>query len=137
MPGQLTAGHFLSVVAETIAGIEPRTGEYFVLVEPNPGGWGAGIDKDGESGLVSFADGETYAISIEVAESRFPVVVERYEFNTRDGTGHGRHREGFGIVKDYRIYAKEAFFTTAINRARFPPWGVAGAVQVQQTTWSS
>ena len=123
---RLTAGHFLSVVAETIAGVDPRTNEYFVLVEPNPGGWGAGHDRDGENALVSFADGETYATSIEVAERRFPVIVDRYELNTEDGTGHGKYRGGFGIIKDYRLYSTEASFTTAINRARFPPWGIEG-----------
>jgi len=48
---KLSAGHFLSVCAEIIAGIDPRNKEYFVLVEPNPGGWGAAADKDGESQL--------------------------------------------------------------------------------------
>ena len=125
-PQKLTAGHFLSVVAEIIAGVDPRTNEGFALVEPNPGGWGAGSDKDGESALVSFADGETYAASTEVIEIRYPIRVERYEYNVDDGAGAGRHRGGFGIIKDYRILADGAEFTTDINRARFPPWGVAG-----------
>lgn len=124
-PDKLTAGHFLSVVAEIIAGVDHRTQEGFALVEPNPGGWGAGPDKDGESALVSFADGETYAASTEVIEIRYPIRVERYEFNIADGAGAGRNRGGFGIVKDYRILTDQAEFTTDVNRARFPPWGVA------------
>ncbi|MEM2095737.1 MAG: hydantoinase B/oxoprolinase family protein [Candidatus Caldarchaeum sp.] len=127
IPDRLTAGHFLSVVAETIAGINPRNNEAFALVEPNPGGWGAGIDKDGESGLVSFADGETFITSVEVIEQRYPIVVERYQFNIEDGTGHGKYRGGFGIVKDYRLLA-DAEFTTAVNRSKFPPWGVDGGM---------
>jgi len=126
VPDKFSAGHFLSVSAEIIAGTDPRRGEYFVLVEPNPGGWGAGHDKDGESALVSFADGETYANPVEVLEQRFPVVVERFELNIADGTGHGQYRGGFGIIKDYRILAEDAVFTTAVNRAKFPPWGVLG-----------
>lgn len=127
IPNRLTAGHFLSVVAETIAGINPRNNEAFALVEPNPGGWGAGHDKDGESALVSFADGETFITSVEVIEQRYPIIVERYQFNTEDGVGHGRFRGGFGIVKDYRLLA-DAEFTTAVNRSKFPPWGVAGGL---------
>lgn len=123
---RLTAGHFLSVVAEIIAGIDDMTKEPFALVEPNPGGWGAGYDKDGESGLVSFADGETYASSIEVIETRYPIIVERYCFNTEDGTGHGKFRGGFGIIKDYRLANSGAEFTTDVNRSRIPPWGVEG-----------
>ncbi len=125
VPERLTAGHFLSVVAETIAGVNPRNGEAFALVEPNPGGWGAGYDKDGESALVSFADGETFITSVEVIEQRYPIIVERYQLNTEDGVGHGRFRGGFGIIKDYRLLA-DAEFTTAVNRSRFPPWGVEG-----------
>jgi len=127
IPDRLTAGHFLSVVAETIAGINPRNNEAFALVEPNPGGWGAGYDKDGESALVSFADGETFITSVEVIEQRYPIIVERYELNTEDGVGHGKFRGGFGIVKDYRLLA-DAEFTTAVNRSKFPPWGVNGGL---------
>jgi N-methylhydantoinase B len=125
---RLTAGHFLSVVAEIIAGIDDRSGEPFALVEPNPGGWGAGYDKDGETALVSFADGETYASSVEVIEIRYPIIVERYSINTEDGTGHGKFRGGFGIIKDYRITNSEAEFTTDINRSRIPPWGMDGGM---------
>lgn len=128
-PDKLTAGHFLSVVAEIIAGIDDRTKEPFALVEPNPGGWGAGIGKDGESGLVSFADGETFATSAEVIEIRYPIMVERYQLNTEDGVGHGKFRGGFGIVKDYRILNNEAEFTTDINRARVEPWAVDGGMK--------
>jgi len=126
IPNRLSAGHFLSVSAEIIAGIDPRTKEYFILVEPNPGGWGASIDKDGESALVAVGDGETYANPVEILERRYPLIVERFELNTRDGVGHGKFRGGFGIIKDYRLLCDEASFTTAINRSKFPPWGVAG-----------
>lgn len=121
---KLSAGHFLSVVAEIIAGINDQTGEPFALVEPNAGGWGASYDQDGESGLVSFADGETFASSVEVLEARYPLLVEHYSFNTEDGTGHGRHRGGFGIVKDYRLLNSTAQFTTDVNRSIVPPWGM-------------
>jgi len=123
---RLTAGHFLSVVAEIIAGVKDDNGEPFALVEPNAGGWGGSPSKDGESGLVSFADGETYASSVEVIENRYPIMVERYCFNTDDGVGHGAHRGGFGIVKDYRILNSTAEFTTDVNRSIVFPWGVEG-----------
>jgi len=123
---KLTAGHFLSVVAEIIAGINDGTGEPFALVEPNAGGWGAGIDKDGESALVSFADGETYASSVEVIETRYPIMVDRYCLNTEDGVGHGKFRGGVGIIKDYRILNSSAEFTTDLNRSKVVPWGIDG-----------
>jgi len=123
---KITAGHFLSVVAEIIAGINNKNNEPFALVEPNPGGWGAGIDKDGESALVSFADGETYASSVEILERRYPIMVERYCLNIEDGVGHGKYRGGFGIIKDYRILNDVTELTTDINRSIVPPWGIEG-----------
>jgi N-methylhydantoinase B len=126
VPERLSAGHFLSVVGEIIAGIRADNGEPFALVEPNPGGWGAGQDQDGESGLVCFADGETFASSVEVLESRYPLRVDRYEFNTETGFGHGKFRGGAGIIKDYRILNTTAEITTDINRAIIPPWGMNG-----------
>ena len=126
MPDKLSAGHFLTVASESISGTDPRSSEYFVLVEPNPGGWGAGIDQDGESALVSYSDGETYANPVEVLEIRFPILVERFELNVKDGVGHGKQRGGFGIVKNYRIMTDDAVLTTDVNRAKFPPWGVDG-----------
>jgi N-methylhydantoinase B len=124
---RLTSGHFLSVVGLILAGVNDKTGEPFALVEPNPGGWGAGYDRDGESGLVSFADGETFASSVEILENRYPLIVDRYEFNTEDGVGHGKYRGGFGIVKDYRIANSAAELTTDINRAVVRPWSMEGA----------
>ena len=123
---KLSAGHFLSVCAEIIAGIDPRTKEYFVLVEPNPGGWGGAPDKDGESCLVSFADGETFANPVEVLEQRYPLVVDRFKLNVEDGSGHGKFRGGFGMIKDYRMQCDNASFTTSINRGKIPPWGAMG-----------
>lgn len=126
IPDKLSAGHFLSICCDQIAGIDPRNREYFIINEPNPGGWGAQMDKDGESALISVADGETYTTPVEVSEIRFPVLVEKHVLNIEGGTGHGKHRGGFGIVKEYSLLADKAAFTTAINRMRVPPWGVAG-----------
>lgn len=126
LPERLTAGHFLSVVSETLSMVDPRDRKYKILCEPNPGGWGAGADKDGESCLVAAADGETYCHPVEVLEREYPIRVECMRFNREDGVGHGRFRGGFGMRKDYRILAEEANLVCSINRIRFPPWGVDG-----------
>ncbi|MEM4020440.1 MAG: hydantoinase B/oxoprolinase family protein [Desulfurococcaceae archaeon] len=126
IPDKLTAGHFLSVVSETLSMMDPRDGKYKILCEPNPGGWGAGYDRDGESCLVSAADGETYCHPVEVLEREYPIRVECMRLNIEEGVGHGKHRGGFGIRKDYRILTEEATLVCSINRIRYPPWGVAG-----------
>ncbi|RSN68153.1 hydantoinase B/oxoprolinase family protein, partial [Candidatus Korarchaeum cryptofilum] len=129
VPERLTAGHFLSVVAETISMIDPRDKKYKILVEPNPGGWGAAIDRDGESCLVASADGETYAHPAEVIEREYPIRVECMRLNLEDGVGHGRFRGGFGLRKDYRILAEGAELVCSINRISYPPWAVDGGLE--------
>ena len=127
IPDRITAGHFLSVCGTTVSGIDDRTGEWFFSVEPNAGGWGAGRGKDGESGLVCSGDGETYVLSIEVAETRYPFIVDQFALNIVDG-GHGKWRGGYGLVKDYRITNSSAYVTASFGRNKFPPWGLAGGM---------
>jgi len=125
VPDRITAGHFLSVCATNVSGIDDETGERFIFAEPNAGGWGAGEGKDGESGLVCSGDGDTYVLSIEVAETRYPIIVDRFSLNT-SGTGHGRYRGGFGLVKDYRAANSVIYVTGSFGRSKFPAWGIAG-----------
>lgn len=125
MPKKLPAGHFLSVCGVVLAGIHPDTGELFILVEPQAGGWGAGADKDGENGLVCVGDGETYIIPVEVCETRYGVLVDQYGYDITEG-GEGRFRGGRGLIRDYRITADEAWFTGTFGRFKFLPWGMNG-----------
>lgn len=125
---RLPAGHFLSVCGIVLAGQHPATGELFLLVEPQAGGWGAGSDKDGENGLVCVGDGETYVIPVEVCETRYGVLVDQYGFDITDG-GAGKHRGGRGLVRDYRIVGDEAWYTGTFGRHKFLPWGMASGGQ--------
>jgi N-methylhydantoinase B len=129
LPDRLTAGSFVSVCATSIALEHPDTGEATLLVEPQPGGWGAGANKDGEHALVSVGDGETYTIPVEVAEQRYGVLVERVALDVVEGAGAGRHRGGRGLEREYRILSDDAVLTVAFGRHRFPPWGVDGGAE--------
>lgn len=126
VPDKLTAGHFLSVCATIVGGVDDRTEEPFAIVEPQPGGWGAGFNKDGENGMVCSLDGETYIMSNEVIEVRHPIRVEQYSLNLRDKPGAGKFRGGHGVIKDYRIVNSHAIFTASFGRSKFPPWGMSG-----------
>ncbi len=125
IPERLTAGHLLSVCATIISGIHPDTGEFYLMVGPLVGGWGAGADKDGESGQFASADGETFNIPIEITETRYGVIVDQYGFHDDDG-GAGEYRGGKGVVLDYRIRAETATMTGSFGRHRFKPWGING-----------
>ncbi len=125
IPERIPAGHFLSVCGTTVSGIDDSTGEWFICVEPNAGGWGAGRGKDGEHGLVCTSDGETFILSIEVAETRYPFLVDRFALNVADG-GHGQWVGGRGLIKDYRITNGQARVTASFGRSVYPPWALAG-----------
>lgn len=126
VPNRLAAGHFMSVCADVTYTIHPDTNLPAILVEPNAGGWGAGIDQDGEGGLVCIGDGETYILPIEVTEAIYGIQVDRYEFNTAPG-GEGKFRGGPGLIRDYQILSDEGgFITSTFGRHKFTPWGVDG-----------
>ena len=126
LPDRLVAGNYNSVCATIVGGIDDRTGEPFAVVEPQPGGWGGGEGKDGESGMFYLGNGETYAMPVEVLEARTPIRFERYAFDREAARGAGRFRGGLGIVKEYRITNSHATFTASFGRSKFPAWGAAG-----------
>ena len=122
---RLTVGHFLSICGTIVSGVDEAGGR-FVLVEPQAGGWGAAVDRDGESGLVAAGDGETYIMPVEVCETRFPILVDQFTFNCPEPAGVGRFRGGLGLVRDYRILCPEAHLTATFGRHKYPPWGAGG-----------
>jgi N-methylhydantoinase B len=126
VPHRLAAGHFMSVCADVTYTIHPDTGQPAILVEPNAGGWGAGIDQDGEGGLGCRGDGETYILAVEVTEVSDGIQGDRYAFNTAPG-GEGQFRGGPGLIRDYRILSDAGGFITAtFGRHTYLPWGVDG-----------
>src|SRR5256886_1686829 len=125
VPDRLSAGHFLSVCGVVVAGLHPDTGELFLLVEPQAGGWGAGLGKDGESGLMCVGDGETYLIPIEVAEARYGIIVDQFALDPTDA-GAGRHRGGRGCIRDYPAAVDGVTITAPLRRHKYAPWGIAG-----------
>ena len=125
VPNRFTAGHFLSVCGTVVYGLHPDDGSLYLLVEPQAGGWGAGMDKDGENGLVCVGDGETYVIPVEACETRYGVLVDQYALDIVDG-GAGEYRGGRGLVRDYRITSEWAGVTATFGRHKFLPWGMNG-----------
>ncbi len=125
-PDALTAGSYISTCSTSLSMTHPDTGEPALLVEPQVGGWGASAEADGQHGLITAGDGETYVIPVEVAEQRYGIAVERFAFHIAEGAGAGRHRGGRGLVREYRVLSEEALLTAAWGRHLTPPWGAAG-----------
>jgi N-methylhydantoinase B len=126
LPQRIPAGHQLSVCASIIGG-KRQDGEYWLVVEPQLGGWGATAYADGQQGQHPVGNGETYNLPMEVIETRYPIRMERYGFDTDHPAGAGQHRGGLGVVKEYRILDPSGGQVTAtFGRHHRPPWGIAG-----------
>ncbi|WP_339164962.1 hydantoinase B/oxoprolinase family protein [Siminovitchia sp. FSL H7-0308] len=127
LPNRLTAGHHLSVSSVTLSGNHHDTREPFLIVEPSVGGWGGAEGQDGASGQFCIADGETYNIPIEVAETRYGVRVDEYSLR-EDGTGAGagEYIGGKGVIRAYRALSDDQAATITYGRNKFSPWGMKG-----------
>jgi N-methylhydantoinase B len=126
LPERLPAGHQLSTCASIVTG-KSLGGDYWLLVEPSLGGWGAAVDADGQQGQHPLGNGETYNTPVEVLENRYPIRVEHYGFDTEMPAGAGRFRGGLGVTKEYRVLNPGgARVTATFGRHHRPPWGVNG-----------
>ena len=126
VPERLGAGSYVSLSVSYVVG-RGDGGEVFVLAEPNDGGWGADADDDGASGLIATVDGDTYNFPVEVIESRYPLRVERYSFDTAAEGGAGRRRGGLGIVREYRVLNERGVVGYgSMCGWRRRPWGLGG-----------
>ena len=125
MPERFSAGSYTSLCVVYLAG-KDAAGEPFIHIEPQHGGWGASEDADGANALIALTDGDTYNYSVEVIEARFPLLVRRYALNVEGGSGAGRRRGGFGVIRDYEVLEDGATAYCSFGRTQTPPWGAGG-----------
>lgn len=127
MPSRFSAGSYSSLCVVYVSGKDAR-GQPFIHIEPQHGGWGASEDRDGANAVIALTDGDTYNYSVEVIEARYPLLVKRYGFNTEAGSGAGRRRGGFGIVREYEILSQDASAYCSFGRTQTLPWGMNGGM---------
>ena len=125
MPERFSAGSYTSLCVVYLAG-KDAAGEPFIHIEPQHGGWGASEHADGANALIALTDGDTYNYSVEVIEARFPLLVRRYALNVEGGSGAGRRRGGFGVIRDYEVLEDGATAYCSFGRTQTPPWGAEG-----------
>ncbi|GER74693.1 hydantoinase B/oxoprolinase family protein [Weizmannia acidilactici] len=123
LPDRLSAGHLTSVCSVTLSGTHPDSNEPFLIVEPSVGGWGAAKGEDGSSGQFCLGDGETYNVPVEVAETRYGVLVDEYSLRN-DGGGAGEYIGGRGVIRSYRALTDGQTATITYGRHITPPWGI-------------
>jgi N-methylhydantoinase A/oxoprolinase/acetone carboxylase beta subunit/N-methylhydantoinase B/oxoprolinase/acetone carboxylase alpha subunit len=99
-------------------------GEPFVYYELVVGTWGARPTSDGNDGL-SNPCATAANIPVEVAESEYPILIERYGL-VPDSGGAGRYRGGLAIERAWRTLVPETSLQVRSDRQRHRPYGLAG-----------
>jgi N-methylhydantoinase B len=102
----------------------PGGGDRYVFYELVVGTWGGTPVWDGNDGLTNPAS-LAANIPVEVAESEFPIVVERYGL-VPDSGGAGQHRGGLAIERVWRCLTTSTSLIVRSDRADRPPYGLAG-----------
>jgi N-methylhydantoinase B/oxoprolinase/acetone carboxylase alpha subunit len=102
----------------------PEGGDRFVFYELVVGTWGGTPVGDGNDGLTNPAS-LAANIPIEVAESEFPIFVERYGL-VADTGGAGEYRGGLAIERIWRCLTPRTSLIVRSDRADRPPYGLAG-----------
>ena len=109
-----------------IFGARGPDGERFVYYELVTGTWGATPVGDGNDGLANPCS-VAANIPVEVAESEYPIVVERYGL-VADSGGPGRHRGGLAIERVWRCLTDDTSLIVRSDRRVHPPYGLQGGL---------
>ena len=136
-PERFSAGSYMSLAGTYFYGRDPQSGEVYVHIEPAIGGWGATATGDGTSALIATTDGDTYNYSVELFEAKFPLAIRRYALNVDDGAGAGRHRGGFGVVREFEVAGSEATPIAASAAQSSAPGAWREAAKAPTTTCGS
>jgi N-methylhydantoinase B len=107
-----------------IFGAERPEGGRFIFYELVVGTWGGTPEADGNDGLTNPAS-LAANIPVEVAESEYPIVVERYGL-VPDSGGAGLNRGGLAIERVWRCLTPRTSLIVRSDRAKHPPYGLAG-----------
>lgn len=123
---RVSAGSGTSVCVTALAGPADDAKDPYVLIEPGMVGWGGTDERDGASVVSCVVNGDTFNYSIELLEAKFPLRVHQYALNVTGGVGAGRHRGGFGSIREYEILSPTASFSASFGRSIERPWGLDG-----------
>ena len=96
----------------------------FVFNELLVGTWGGRPVGDGNDGLANPC-ASIANVPVEVAESEWPIVVERYGL-VPDSGGEGRFRGGLAVERVWRCLTPDTLLQVRSDRQTHRPYGLAG-----------
>jgi N-methylhydantoinase B len=111
--------------AVVFTGVDPATGQRFVVQTLEGGGWGGRPHEDGPSASLSVCQGDVRNAPIETIELRCPVVIEERKLRP-DSAGPGQHRGGLGVEIVVRNLVPGRWNLSQPRRRGCPPWGLWG-----------
>ncbi|MDA4135574.1 MAG: hydantoinase B/oxoprolinase family protein [Thaumarchaeota archaeon] len=107
--------------------IHGRPEDQWVMYLWGLGGMGARIGKDGNPAQMPFATNNKGPV-IEIQDTRYPLLTERFELSSPDSCGAGKYRGGMGTVYGWRLLAPEAELSSLSERHKISPYGVFGGL---------
>jgi N-methylhydantoinase B/oxoprolinase/acetone carboxylase alpha subunit len=127
VPERAVAGELGSCNVYTLGGQRPGDGdgeaEQWVAILNPKGGWGGMDAKDGWT-CIQDPLSNCRCQPAEALENAFPVRVRQFALRT-GAEGAGRHRGGFGIVRDLEV-TSDCVVSTCLDRSLIPPFGLFG-----------
>ena len=128
IPDRVPAGHHADLIFAMLIGFAEKTRRMVIAsISQTGGGWGAKHSEDGLSATIAMNDGDTHNSPVELLETKYPFVVERYAL-VPDSGGAGRYRGGLGCEREVRLMTTLSL-TTHIDRSHCAPWGLFGGLE--------
>jgi N-methylhydantoinase B len=125
LPHQAAAASYGDSMVIGIAGVDHRSGQPYLDLEPTVGGWGAWEGSDGQDALINNVNGSLKDLPIEVLETKFPLRMTHYGIRADSG-GAGKWRGGNGVVREYTLDGEAAELFLWFERSVTPAWGLFG-----------
>jgi N-methylhydantoinase B/oxoprolinase/acetone carboxylase alpha subunit len=125
-PERGVAGETGTCNVHTLGGMhvaEDGSAEQWVAILNPKGGWGGMDAKDGWT-CVQDPLSNCRNQPCESLEHTFPMIVRRFGLRT-GAEGAGRHRGGFGLVRDIEM-TSDCVISTCLDRSLIPPFGLFG-----------
>ncbi len=130
LPDRVPAGAFSTVNNLALGGTD-LDGRAYVAYLYGGGGYGGHPGGDGLTNGPSTVSNAPHP-AIEIYEQTAPI--RFLEFSIREGSaGAGRHRGGFGVVREFELLGGEATVSFLGDRGTFPPFGLQGGHDAAMT----
>jgi N-methylhydantoinase B/oxoprolinase/acetone carboxylase alpha subunit len=126
IPDRAMAGELGTCNVHTLGGVKAGTDgetEQWVAILNPKGGWGGQANKDGWT-CIQDPLSNCRNQPCETLEHIYPFKVR--QFSLRTGVeGAGKHRGGFGLVRDIEL-TDDCVISTCLDRSKIPPFGLFG-----------